>query len=354
MTEIFRSKVGEKIYPLQAGFVVRELVIIYIFFCLGRFIAGIGVGIGFVSAPICIKDMTDYHQRPKMFFTAAVIFSGSAIFSSFLPFLKGIHYSTFCFLITSPAFISCMLYYKYRELYVEPIKEEFDGEEEMEVQNYALFNPKFMAFVLMVINATIGVPVILSYSSVIFTEMHIAPHKAAVLSLVYPLVQVFFLFAASSLQGQISRRTTVIVGYGICLAAFFALLLTQHFHTLDHNPQVKAMASAFWLIMLAGLMAVPCNSGLCIISELFCTRYSLFRGVSFSRAVFWFLSAVISGTFLWLLENGTLFTALLPSFVVASICFVYLYILLPEDAEQRGRLGSPMVASGYGTVGIMY
>ncbi|CAD5226243.1 unnamed protein product [Bursaphelenchus okinawaensis] len=330
-----------------------QLLPSYIFFCLGRFIAGIGVGIGFVSAPICIKDMTSYHERPKIFFLAAVIFSGSAVFSSILPFFKGIHYMTFCFLMTLPSFGACVLYYKYRDLYIEPIKEEFEDEYVESMSTYVLFNPRFLAYTLMVINATIGVPVILSYSSVIFNHLNIPPHKSAVLSMLYPLVQVFCLYVASQMDKSVTRRMMVIVGFGICLAAFFALMLTQAFSTLDASPEFKAMASAFWFIILAGIMAVPCNSGLCIISELFTSRYALFRGVAYSRAIFWFLSAVITSTFLPMLDAGSLFTALLPSFVISLICYVYICMLLPDDLEHRGVLGSP-IASSYGALNIMY
>jgi hypothetical protein len=57
--------------------------------------------------------------------------------------------------------------------------------------------------------------------------MGIESQRAAILSLSYPLVQIFVLLVANQFGERLNRRSTIIYGYAICLAVFFALLLTQ-------------------------------------------------------------------------------------------------------------------------------
>lgn len=76
------------------------------FLCIGRMIAGIGVGVGFVATSVAIKDCTDFMVRQQVFLVAATFFSASALFSGLLVFLRGISYFHFVFILSLPSFIA--------------------------------------------------------------------------------------------------------------------------------------------------------------------------------------------------------------------------------------------------------
>ncbi|KAI6237572.1 hypothetical protein M3Y95_00279600 [Aphelenchoides besseyi] len=337
------------------------------FLILGRLIAGIGVGIGFVASTIAIRDHSSFSDRPRAFLLAAVLFSAAALFSSVLAFARDLPIGRFGFTLalTAPSFLAVGVFVANR------LNEEFENldrnsmltsshsstvinqriaskdqvansriynvsvtsEETDDHLDCALFNPRFLAFALMTLNASIGVPVVLCFASIAFTSMGIRTERAAVLSCVYPVVQIFVLLTTHHVGSRLSRRSAVLFGYAICLAAYFALLLTQSAHTLDSDPHFRASASAFWLIVLAVTTAVPCNAAVCVISESFPSRSTLVRGTSHSRAFFWLLSAIACGTFLPMLNYGSLFTALLPGFCISLVAYIYVLFVLPEDRD---------------------
>ncbi|KAI6220887.1 hypothetical protein M3Y99_01584900 [Aphelenchoides fujianensis] len=356
------------------------------FLLLGRFVAGIGVGIGFVCSTIAIRDHTTFADRPRAFLLAAVLFSAAALFSALLTFVRELAIGRFGFLLllTAPSFLAVGVFALHRgneDFLAMETTEEADvpnsrslsiggqptalnnpncrfyeinqsSAETEEHLDCALFNPRFLAFALMTLNASIGVPIILCFGSVIFHSMGVRGERAVVLSSVFPLVQMFVLVVTHNAGTRLSRRSAVLFGYAACLGAYFALLLTQSAHTLDSNLHFRASASAFWLIALAAGTAVPCNAAVCVISESFPTRASLIRGTAQSRAFFWLLSALACGTFLPMLTHGSLFTALLPGFCISLLAFIYVLFVLPEDRDLHSSPTPPL--SFYGSTATSF
>ncbi|KAI6185463.1 hypothetical protein M3Y98_00026200 [Aphelenchoides besseyi] len=331
------------------------------FLIFGRLIAGIGVGIGFVASTIAIRDHTSFIDRPRAFLLAAVLFSAAALFSSVLAFARNLPIGRFGFTVAliAPSFLAVGVFVANR------LNEEFENldrnsmltsshsctvinqrttskdqvansriynvsitsEETDDHLDCALFNPRFLAFALMTLNASIGVPIVLCFASVAFTSMGIRKERAAVLSCVYPVVQIFVLLTTHHVGSRLSRRSAVLFGYAICLAAYFALLLTQSAHTLDSDPHFRASASAFWLIVLAVATAVPCNAA---------NRFHLDRLSSVEHLTLEHSSGCCQqscGTFLPMLNYGSLFTALLPGFCISLVAYIYILFVLPEDRD---------------------
>lgn len=61
---------------------VLSLIPGFLFLFLGRFIMGIGIGIGFVLASIVIFDFYPFERRTNAFFLAAILFSGAGLYSN--------------------------------------------------------------------------------------------------------------------------------------------------------------------------------------------------------------------------------------------------------------------------------
>jgi hypothetical protein len=90
----------------------------HVFLCTGRLVAGIGVGIGFISSSVAIKDCTEFQKRQQAFMIAAILFSGSALFSGLLALLRGISYFHFVFILTMPSFIAGRVFLEKNEFNV--------------------------------------------------------------------------------------------------------------------------------------------------------------------------------------------------------------------------------------------
>ncbi|KAH7710647.1 Protein F25D1.2 [Aphelenchoides avenae] len=138
------------------------------------------------------------------------------------------------------------------------------------------------------------------------------------------MLQLTVLFFMKSMAPSVSRRVMLFGGYGICLAAFGFLLITQFVSTLDEQPAFRAGASAFWFTTLAVANSIPCNTGVCLISELHDDRTSLIKATAMSRSFFWILAAVTSASFLPILDRGSFFWSVLPYFIVSLALYTFL------------------------------
>uniref|UniRef100_A0A915EQI1 Major facilitator superfamily (MFS) profile domain-containing protein n=1 Tax=Ditylenchus dipsaci TaxID=166011 RepID=A0A915EQI1_9BILA len=111
----------------------------------------------------------------------------------------------------------------------------------------------------------------------------------------------------------------------------FLLLVTIKFDTLNYQPTAKAIASAFWFTVLAVASGIPCNAGVCLISEIFSSKKELVEGSSLSRAFFWILSSILSGTFLIITQHNSLFFAFAACFAASLLAFIILVFILPVE-----------------------
>uniref|UniRef100_A0A914DGT0 Uncharacterized protein n=1 Tax=Acrobeloides nanus TaxID=290746 RepID=A0A914DGT0_9BILA len=261
--------------------------------------------------------------------------------------VRGLSYFTFILFVNIPVIISGIIYLHNKDLYDEPAKYAISPQRMNQIRSWpAPYNPQNLALLLMGINASIGVPIILAFSALIYEQLHIPIRKAAHLSVFYPFIQLIVILALKwKFCCSLKRRDLVLGGYGLSIMAFFLLLITLEYGTLETDPAAKAAASAAWFTVLAVSISIPCNTALCYITEQFPDRKSQIRGTSKARMFLWFLSAISSGTFLPILRATSIFFALLPYFVISIIIFVLLIFAVPEEVEESHE----SIVMDYGT-----
>ncbi|KAI1723976.1 hypothetical protein DdX_04162 [Ditylenchus destructor] len=260
------------------------------FLLLARFIVGLSVGIAFVSAFVDLngntQDTGDTADRAHVFLGTAALFAG-------------------------------LNYFWHRPAYdeesdisagandgdIEPIKYDAtipNSHSRTTLRNKndleANLSSRILSILLMSINASIGVPLILAYCSVIYTHFGLSRQVSLRLSSMYPLIQlgIILVFRRWSVRGvHFPSRAVLAIGYAICLMATFFLLITVSAKTLDTQPQFKAAACAFWFTILAVTSGIPCNAGVALMGELFPNRRELVDGIAYSRAFFWIISSIL-------------------------------------------------------------
>lgn len=140
-----------------------------------------------------------------------------------------------------------------------------------------------------------------TYSTLIFTYYGMTETSALLLSICYPIVQIFPVIVSTRVN--VSRRVLVLGGYFVAIKVQFFLLVTSSYPFLPPkvtpfiwNPtallsfQHQMIAMAVLLLVLSISFIIPCNTALCILFEQF--DGSSVKTASKSRCVMWFLASV--------------------------------------------------------------
>ncbi|EFP07125.1 hypothetical protein CRE_12894 [Caenorhabditis remanei] len=256
-----------------------------IFSFSGRFIMGYSAGSGFVCAPAVLRLAVPESMRPANFLFLAAAFSmGTFLANSMFLISDIIPASWFSAGLTAAAGIFYLLL-RPDEYPVEEMTEtvSIDGDTPEPTKSS---HPVLFVFVLMVINVSIGVPLMQTYSTLIFKYNGMAATSATLFSVVYPILQ--FIPVIISTRINVSRKTLVLGGYFLAIKIQFFLLLTAAYPYLPEKHKMVAMAVL--LIALSISFIIPCNTALCILFEQF--DGANVKTASQSRCVMWFLASV--------------------------------------------------------------
>uniref|UniRef100_A0A915BBT1 Uncharacterized protein n=1 Tax=Parascaris univalens TaxID=6257 RepID=A0A915BBT1_PARUN len=187
--------------------------------CVGRILIGIGAGIGFITCTVLLYDTTPYRYRPSAYFIFALLYSFALFLANLIPLIGIFNYSLMSLLTILPAFIPGILYLL---IHILASSTDFTYISEKNILVMPQ-RPFTFCYLLMALNASIGVPLYQSFSSVIFTSLRVSAQLALYLSTLYPLLQLLLLFRVRNTT--LRRRQLVIGGYAFAIV-IFALLLT--------------------------------------------------------------------------------------------------------------------------------
>jgi len=207
-----------------------------LFLLVGRFLLGVSVGIGFVAAYIALFDC--YQVAPPLlqspppdsargvYLSAAFFFAGGTFMAN-APMVLFPHTPQWMtrLLYAAPAILAGINYFIHRASYTTGTNEgvagrgENGGNREESKLKYALL--------LMTLNATIGVPIVLAYSALIYEALGLSASEASLFSTVYPLLQLMFLLFMAHKCSSVPTKTLIIGGYSICLGFMLIAVLTH-------------------------------------------------------------------------------------------------------------------------------
>ncbi|CAI2354384.1 unnamed protein product [Caenorhabditis sp. 36 PRJEB53466] len=256
-----------------------------VFSFFGRFIMGFSAGSGFVCAPAVLRLAVPESMRPANFLFLAAAFSMGTLLANSMFLLSALLSPTFfaagltcaaggLYLVLRPD------YYPVEEC-TEPVSIDGEGVEPTKSSHPVLF-----VFVLMVINVSIGVPLMQTYSTLIFTHYGMSATAALLLSISYPILQ--FIPVIISTRINISRKVLVLGGYLVAIEVQFFLLITSSYPFIPEKHQMIAMTVL--LLVLSVSFIIPCNTALCILFEQF--DGANVKTASKSRCVMWFLASI--------------------------------------------------------------
>ncbi|TKR61064.1 hypothetical protein L596_028225 [Steinernema carpocapsae] len=89
--------------------VVGSIVSIFpswLFLCAGRFLIGLGSGMGFISSNVAIYELTSFSERPKVFFVGAILYATSIFFANAITLFGKLPYLFLVFATNLPSFFS--------------------------------------------------------------------------------------------------------------------------------------------------------------------------------------------------------------------------------------------------------
>uniref|UniRef100_A0A915EL21 Uncharacterized protein n=1 Tax=Ditylenchus dipsaci TaxID=166011 RepID=A0A915EL21_9BILA len=200
----------------SAGFLICGSVLMFIpltiFLCLARFVIGLGVGIAFVSAFVALNDGANFSSsltsRSQAFLGTAALFSAATFLVNASAYFRSMSYLMVVTIFAVPSLLAGFNYFwhrlEYAELNYSTLESRKKEYEELEPQQISCVeqplkisskklvlkcSPKLLAVVLMCINATIGVPIILAFCSIIYQNMGLSQIASIHLSTFYPLLQ---------------------------------------------------------------------------------------------------------------------------------------------------------------------
>ncbi|CAI5453037.1 unnamed protein product [Caenorhabditis angaria] len=221
---------------------------------LGRFLIGFSAGNGFICAPAVLHLSIPENLRPPNFLFLAAAFSFGTFLASLLDFLQLSKYVAAGFTV-----LSGILYLILRPAKFDQI---FGPDSEDSVAGRKSEHPILFIVILMILNVSIGVPIIQTYSTLIFEYFQISETRAKILSLIYPILQFIPIFVSTEML-SFSRKSLILGGYYLALMAQFFIMITSEYTLMPDEHRELAMC--ILVMILACAFTVPCNTGLCMI-----------------------------------------------------------------------------------------
>uniref|UniRef100_A0A0M3IT42 Serpentine receptor class gamma n=1 Tax=Ascaris lumbricoides TaxID=6252 RepID=A0A0M3IT42_ASCLU len=212
---------------------------------MGRILIGIGAGIGFITCTVLLYATTPYRYRPSAYFIFALLYSFALFLANLIPVIGLFKYSLMSLLTTLPAFIPGDIeIHNFKGILYLLIHISASSTDFVYVSENIFVMPQrpfAFCYLLMALNASIGVPLYQSFSSMIFTSLRISTQLAAYLSILYPILQLLLLFR---MRNTTLTRRQLVIGDAYLLAVAF-------------------------MLTLAVVTSIPCNTALCLISGRF-------------------------------------------------------------------------------------
>ncbi|CAP28979.1 Protein CBG09632 [Caenorhabditis briggsae] len=309
---------------------------------VGRFIMGYSAGSGFVCAPAVLRISVPESLRPVNFMFLAAAFSmGTFLANSIFLISDLIPPNIISAILTAAAGIFYLVLrpddYPLEEC-TETVSIDGDAPEPIKSSHPVLF-----VFVLMVINVSIGVPLMQTYSTLIFSYYGMPKTSASIVSVLYPILQLIPIMISTRINVQgiekeptsrrsessNSRKRLVLGGYLVAIEAQFFLLLTSSYPYLPEKHQMIAMTVL--LLILSISFVIPCNTALCILFEQF--DGSNVKTASKSRCVMWFLASISTLTFSKVLDSYGFAVAFLPYFFGSVVSYAIMLFIFPSNQQ---------------------
>ncbi|CAO4379689.1 unnamed protein product [Caenorhabditis nigoni] len=290
---------------------------------VGRFIMGYSAGSGFVCAPAVLRISVPESLRPVNFMFLAAAFSmGTFLANSIFLISDLIPPNIISAILTAAAGIFYLILrpdeYPLDEC-TETVSIDGDAPEPIKSSHPVLF-----VFVLMVINVSIGVPLMQTYSTLIFSYYGMPKNLASIFSVLYPILQLIPVMIST--RTNVSRKRLVLGGYLVAIEAQFFLLLTSSYPYLPEKHQMIAMTVL--LLILSISFVIPCNTALCILFEQF--DGSNVKTASKSRCVMWFLASISTLTFSKVLATYGFAVAFFPYFLGSVVSYAVMLFIFPS------------------------
>ncbi|CAB3396863.1 unnamed protein product [Caenorhabditis bovis] len=298
-----------------------------VFASIGRFLMGYSAGSGFVCAPAVLRIAVPQCLRPVNFLFLAAAFSAGTFLANLMFYVDAfISPVIFSAMMAAASGIGYLMLRpeEYSHLNCEDLHSE--GVEEDEVVKSS--HPVLFVFTLMVLNASIGVPLLQTYSTLMFTYYGFSERDSRLISIFYPILQMIPLLISFRLN--ITRKIMVLGGYYIAIFIQFVIILTSTYPFMPEKHIQIAMTTL--LILLSISFIIPCNTGLCILFEQF--DNGNIRTASKSRAVMWFLSSIGTLTFAKMLAEFGFAIAFLPYFLISVASYAVLWNVFPRKSNN--------------------
>uniref|UniRef100_A0A0K0E2P3 MFS domain-containing protein n=1 Tax=Strongyloides stercoralis TaxID=6248 RepID=A0A0K0E2P3_STRER len=187
-------------YTYTSGFLLFGSLLqsfsLFYFVVFGRILLGIGTGIGFIIIGITLTQMTNYESRPTMFLIPSIMFSLGNLYPNIILLITKYYNisENYLFVVSLPNILITTYYFinGYKK-----INMLHDYDDNITIVAYSDVNIptniyKFTVL-LVLLNASVGVPIIMAFSIEIFKFYGYTIESAIVLSFFYPIIQIIFL-----------------------------------------------------------------------------------------------------------------------------------------------------------------
>ncbi|CEF69401.1 Ground-like domain and Major facilitator superfamily domain, general substrate transporter-containing protein [Strongyloides ratti] len=274
-------------YTYTSGFLLFGSLLqsfsLYYFVVIGRILLGIGTGIGFIIIGITITQMTNYESRPKIFLIPSIMFS-----------LDG--------------------YKKIDMLH--------DYDDNIRIITYYDINiPKniyHFTILLVLLNVSVGVPIIMAFSIEIFKFYGYTIESAIGLSFFYPIIQIIFLCFINITGKSFTRFTLIYKGFLLSFSLLF-IITSLLFIPSPTSSHTKTYILGTLTILLSMVSSIPCSTIHCIYIELFQSSNEHIKISSIARVYLWIFSFIATFTFPILFSNFGLFIIFLIHLIITGI-----------------------------------
>uniref|UniRef100_A0AAF5D7N7 Ground-like domain-containing protein n=1 Tax=Strongyloides stercoralis TaxID=6248 RepID=A0AAF5D7N7_STRER len=317
-------------YTYTSGFLLFGSLLqsfsLFYFVVFGRILLGIGTGIGFIIIGITLTQMTNYESRPTMFLIPSIMFSLGNLYPNIILLITKYYNisENYLFVVSLPNILITTYYFinGYKK-----INMLHDYDDNITIVAYSDVNIptniyKFTVL-LVLLNASVGVPIIMAFSIEIFKFYGYTIESAIVLSFFYPIIQIIFLCFINITGKSFTRFTLIFRGFLLSFSLLFLITLLL-FLPSTTSSHTKTYILGTLTVLLSMVSSIPCSTIHCIYIELLQSPNEHIKISSIARVYLWIFSFITTLTFPILFSKFGLFVIFLIHLIITGICICLL------------------------------
>uniref|UniRef100_A0A0K0FDS3 MFS domain-containing protein n=1 Tax=Strongyloides venezuelensis TaxID=75913 RepID=A0A0K0FDS3_STRVS len=293
----------------------------YYMIVIGRVLLGIGTGIGFIINGITLTQNTNYQSRPTVFLIPSVMFSLGNLYPNVVLLLTN-HYKIteyYLFIVSIPNILVTIYYFISGYKKIDILHEKDDDLRITVCEDINIPKKVYQFTVLLVLlNVSVGVPIIMAYSIEIFKFYGYSTETAICLSFFYPIIQIVFLSFMNIIGKSLTRFTLIFKGFILSFSLLF-LITSILFLPPTTGSHTKTHILGTLTILLSMISSIPCSIIHCIYLEIFQSFHEHTKISSIARVYLWVFSFTVTFTFPILFSYFGLFIIFLIHLFITGI-----------------------------------